>query len=69
MANAQAEYALSNKNVEAREALLEKELAFNAAQNEASKNRISILQQLNALEKERLDFIAKAIGDAQKLSD
>mgnify|MGYP003403073532 CR=1 FL=1 len=52
-----------------REALLEKELAFNAAQNESTKTRISLLKQLNQLEKERLGFISKAIDDAQKLSD
>jgi len=52
-----------------REALLEKELAFNAAQNESTKKRISLLKQLNQLEKERLGFISKAIDDAQKLSD
>lgn len=69
LANAQAEFALSNGNVAAKEALLEKELAANAAQNDASKTRIQLLQQLNALEKERLSFISKTIEEAQKLSD
>lgn len=69
LANAQTEFALSNKNVAAKEALLEKELAANAAQNDATKNRIQLLQQLNGLEKERLDFITKAIDGANKLVD
>ena len=69
LANAQTEFALSNKNVDAKEALLEKELAANAAQNDATKTRIALLQQLNGLEKERLDFITKAIDGANKLVD
>jgi hypothetical protein len=61
--------AITNDNVAAKEAVLEKELALNAAQNDASKTRIQLLQQLNALEKERLNFISKTIEEAQKLSD
>jgi len=60
---------ITNDNVAAREAVLEKELAFNAAQNDASKTRIQLLQQLNSLEKERLSFISKAIDEANKLVD
>lgn len=60
---------ITNDNVAAREAVLEKELAFNAAQNESSKTRIALLKQLNGLEKERLSFISKAIDEAQNLNE
>ena len=69
--NAKDKFALDGgftDSTVSREALLEKELAFNAAQNESTKTRISLLKQLNQLEKERLGFISKAIDDAQKLS-
>lgn len=67
--NARAEFALSNKNVEAKEALNTKELALIGAQNDASKTRIGLLGQLNELEKQRLDFIAKNLEDVTKLID
>ena len=68
-ANARQAFALSNGNVAAKEALLEKELALQEARNGADKSRIQILTQLNQLEKQRLDFITKSIEDAVKLVD
>ena len=69
LANAQAAFELSTKNVDEREALLEKELAYQAAKTEADKNRIQFLTQLNALEKERLDFIKKNLDEVNDLID
>jgi hypothetical protein len=69
LANAQNEFALSNKNVAAREALLEKELAYQAAKTESDKNRIQFLTQLTALEKERYDFIKKSFEEVNDLID
>lgn len=68
-ANARAEFALSNGNVAAKEALLEKELALQEARNGADKTRIALLQQLNALEKQRTEFITKSVEDVRKLVD
>ena len=68
-ANARTAFALSNQNVAEKEALLEKELALQETRNGADKNRIQLLQQLNALEKQRTEFIAKNLEDVAKLID
>jgi len=65
---ARQQFALSNGNVAAKEALLEKELALQETRNAADKSRIQILSELNKLEKERAAFIEKTIDGAQKLS-
>lgn len=69
--NARSEFALSggytNSSV-SREALLEKELAYEEARTESDKARRDALKDLMKLEKERADFIEKSIGGAKKLS-
>jgi len=67
--NARNAFALSNGNVAAKEALLEKELALQETRNGADKTRIGLLQQLNALEKQRIEFITKSVEDVKKLVD
>lgn len=71
LANAKAEFALSGgytNSTASREALLEKELAYEEARTESDKARRDALRDLMKLEKERADFIEKSIGGAQKLS-
>lgn len=72
LANAKQQFALSGAltgSVGKRELLLEKELAYQDAKSASDKTRIQFLTQLNKLEKERLEFIAKSIEDSQKLQD
>jgi hypothetical protein len=66
---ARQQFALSNGNVAAKEALLEKELALQETRNAADKSRIQILSELNKLEKQRTEFIAKNLEDVTKLID
>lgn len=62
---AREQYELSSKGVSDKEALIAKEIAAVEAVNDADKKRINLLGQLNALEKQRADFIQKNISDAQ----
>lgn len=62
---AREQYELSSKGVSDKEALIAKEIAAVEAVNDADKKRINLLGQLNALEKQRAEFIQKNISDAQ----
>lgn len=58
---AREQFALSSKGVADKEVLIQKELKAVEERNNADKIRIDLLGQLNALEKERADFIVKGL--------
>jgi hypothetical protein len=64
---ARTAFQLSTQNAAEKEKLIKKEIEVMEVRSNAEKNRLGLLQRLNALEKERADFITKNLDDVSKL--
>lgn len=60
---AKEQYALSAKNVSDRETLVAAEIAVIQVQSEAEQKRIDLISKLNAIEKQRTEFIKKNLDE------
>lgn len=64
---ARRDFEISRKGATEKEILIKKEIETMELRNDVEKTRIGLLQRLNALEKERADFITKNLEDVGKL--